>query len=83
MQDSPFAGLTPVQRIQIREARAADKTRPSSADPATATGDRGVCPVCGRDFLLTKAGMVRHHGAKDDSWPPRRCDGAGQPPKGQ
>lgn len=43
--------------------------------------ERGTCRVCSRVFNLTKSGDVRHHGAKDGSWPPRRCDGAGQEPK--
>jgi hypothetical protein len=40
----------------------------------------GACPVCRRSFTLTKDGKVRHHGAKDGSWPPRNCDGWGKTP---
>lgn len=53
----------------------------SRADYTSSTGDRGACRVCGRDFLLTKAGRVRRHGARTDTWPPVPCDGGGQPPK--
>ncbi len=42
---------------------------------------RGLCPVCGRDIALTKAGKVRTHGAKSEAWPPVNCDGSSQDPK--
>jgi hypothetical protein len=51
------------------------------ADYTSSTADRVQCPVCDRWFLPTAKGKVRHHGAKDGSWPPRACDGAGQTPK--
>lgn len=53
----------------------------TAADYTSSTANRGQCQVCDRWILITVKGKVRHHGAKDDSWPPRRCDGAGQPPK--
>ncbi len=74
----PFADLTPVQRRQIRDAHARQKEQDWASSGTT---DRGTCPVCGREFNLTKKGLIRNHGAKDDSWPPRPCEGAGQPPK--
>lgn len=43
---------------------------------------RGTCSVCNRDMTVTKAGNVRHHGAKSDAWPPENCLGSGKPPKG-
>jgi hypothetical protein len=42
---------------------------------------RGTCPVRDRDIFLTKAGKVRHHGAKNNSWPPRNRAGWGLEPK--
>lgn len=42
---------------------------------------RGLCPVCGRDSLLTKKGLVRTHGKKKTGvWPPQTCEGVGQQP---
>jgi hypothetical protein len=40
--------------------------------------DRGTCRVCGRQFTLTKRGVVRHH---QKTFPPERCPGAGQEPQ--
>lgn len=50
-------------------------------DYTSSTAERGQCPVCDGWYLITAKGKVRHHGAKDGTWPPRRCDGAGQVPK--
>lgn len=75
----PFDGLTPAQRMQIRQAHAAAKTR--RADLTSGRAERGTCRTCGGNYEITKKGLIRSHGAKDGSWPPRTCDGAGQPPK--
>lgn len=50
-------------------------------DYTSSTAERGQCRVCDGWYLITAKGKVRHHGAKDGSWPPRRCDGAGDWPK--
>lgn len=42
---------------------------------------RGACPTCGRSISLTKAGLIRTHGAKSGAWPPENCVGTGQKPK--
>lgn len=53
-------------------------------NPMTADAKpRGICPICGRTIHLVNAGTVGSHGAKDGTWPPRRCDGVGYPPAGQ
>jgi hypothetical protein len=49
-------------------------------DYTSSTAERGQCRVCDGWYLITAKGRVRHHGAKDGSWPPRRCDGAGDWP---
>lgn len=25
------------------------------------TSERAICPVCGREFTLTRTGLIRHH----------------------
>lgn len=44
---------------------------------------RGICPVCGREFDITRAGVMRFHYSPEhsrdkDDW---SCPGVGQPPK--
>lgn len=44
---------------------------------------RGICPVCGEERQLTKAGVMRYHKTpRLDRWYAGfDCDGIGQPPK--
>lgn len=81
MISSPFDDLTEARRLQIREAHAAAKVRVMAADLTSSTAERGQCRVCDGWYLITARGKVRHHGAKDGSFPPNRCPGAGQFPK--
>lgn len=42
--------------------------------------EHAPCPVCGREYVLTKAGTIRHHyalGAGLNNW---ACEGVGQVP---
>lgn len=42
---------------------------------------KGRCPTCDREITLTKAGLIRSHGAKlPGVWPPRNCEGQGKRP---
>lgn len=55
-------------------------------DFTSSAGTRGLCPVCDRRFLLTKKGVLRHHGGGPGTsgyagFAAYRCKGAGQPPK--
>jgi hypothetical protein len=54
----------------------------STDDLGTSTGRRGICPVCGQDRQLTKAGGMRMHlgGVVGELWRPN-CDGVGMLPK--
>lgn len=75
----PFDDLTAAQRGQIRQAH--EQRKITAADLASRT-DRGTCPVCGRDFQITKKGLVRTHGTQG-AVPGRlaNCTGSGQKPK--
>lgn len=42
------------------------------------TKRRGICPVCDREFDVTKAGVMRMHGAVTKYL--MNCAGVGQPP---
>lgn len=47
--------------------------------------DRGICPVCGGEFLVTKAGTMRFHSNQNlrrDWYRAPMCQGYGQPPAG-
>lgn len=46
------------------------------------TAQRGICPVCGEERQITKAGGMRDH--RGDMWVGgwrQQCGGIGQPPK--
>lgn len=46
------------------------------------SGQRGICPGCGEERQLTKAGVMRLHlgGGPGEYWRDN-CEGSGQPPK--
>lgn len=51
---------------------------------AVPDGTRGQCPVCGENFALTKAGVMRHHNGDVyvGGWR-QVCEGVGKPPVGE
>lgn len=49
-------------------------------DVVTSPYGRSACPVCGREFNLTKKGVMRVHG-DGYAFPPMNCRGSGKAPK--
>lgn len=47
--------------------------------PGVSKSPRGICSACGRDYAITKAGEIRHHG--EHGWQSSTCPGSLRPPK--
>lgn len=83
-------GRAEVVRLARGDGRRAGVPRGAvvTAQPDYASNsDYGTCPVCGREFQLTKGGTLRHHAGAPGTdmnnygtLRAYRCAGAGQPP---